>query len=154
MRSILLFVAVFVWVGISPAGAGELFRWEAGNGTLSFSNDIKRIPERYRESAEKVVIGPFEEYGLFTKSLPSVTSSRLEHLRKINQQKPVVTDRDIFRAPFRITREMRWVSGVLGAPGDRWGAVDVLYDADGREIATALSDIGFEGIELRVETTQ
>jgi len=50
----------------APAGAGTLYRWQTENGTLAFADDPKRIPERYRESAEEIQTESLDGYGRYT----------------------------------------------------------------------------------------
>ena len=55
-----------VLVATAPASAGTLYRWETENGTLAFADDPKRIPERYRESAEEIQTQGLDGYGRYT----------------------------------------------------------------------------------------
>ena len=58
MRRLLLTLALFV-----------CFRWVDASGTIGFADDLTRVPERYRASAERVVIeGGLDAYGRFTPS--------------------------------------------------------------------------------------
>ena len=38
----------------APVQAEPLYRWESADGTVSFTDDAKRVPERYRETAKQI----------------------------------------------------------------------------------------------------
>ena len=38
----------------APAAAGTLFKWVAEDGSVAFTDDPERIPERYRSQVEKI----------------------------------------------------------------------------------------------------
>lgn len=59
-------VAGAVGLGVAPAGAGTLYRWETAEGTLAFADDPKRIPERYRDVAEQIQVDGLEGYARFS----------------------------------------------------------------------------------------
>jgi len=50
----------------APAGAGTVYRWRTDDGTLSYSNLRKQIPERYRAKAEVVQLGSLHGYKRYT----------------------------------------------------------------------------------------
>ncbi len=49
-----------------PAHAGTMYRWETDDGTLAFADDVKRIPDRYREKAEAIASQNLDGYHRFT----------------------------------------------------------------------------------------
>ncbi len=53
MRSGLAVAAVALWRAPAPAGA-DVFRYETEEGTISFADELKRIPARYRDQAERL----------------------------------------------------------------------------------------------------
>ncbi len=65
-------LAAFACVGAvavsaaSPAQAGALYRWETENGTLAFADDVKRIPDRYRATAQAIAPESLDGYSRFT----------------------------------------------------------------------------------------
>jgi len=50
MRAILTAIVAAALLA-PPAGAADLFRYETESGTLSYTDDVKRIPSRYRDQA-------------------------------------------------------------------------------------------------------
>jgi hypothetical protein len=77
----------------SSASAESLFRWTAEDGSVSFTDDAKRIPARYRSAAQAIQIGGLSGYKQYS---PTKTESqakyveqleaRLERLRALNRR--------------------------------------------------------------------
>ena len=42
------------------------FVWTSDSGTVSFTDDEKRIPERYKKQARQLVLGDLKDYERFT----------------------------------------------------------------------------------------
>jgi hypothetical protein len=60
-----LLAAGIAW---APAFASaDWYRWESENGTVSFTDDAKRVPARHRESAERITARELESYARFTR---------------------------------------------------------------------------------------
>ncbi len=76
----------------APASAGTVFGWTTEEGIEAYTNDPKRIPERYKESARKTVMRDgLESYARYTPrdSASDVTYAdrlyaRVAHLRALN----------------------------------------------------------------------
>jgi hypothetical protein len=106
--SALLATAVAL-LGATPAGAGEIYRWNSADGTISFSDSAKRIPERYRAAAKRQALPPLGGYERFTPSDPAAQAryatalaARLDHLRELNGVPgPVPADARIPAQPSR-----------------------------------------------------
>lgn len=84
-----------------PASAetGTLYRWESADGTVSFTDDVKRIPERYRADAATIDRTVLSDYGRFTPTDAAASavhaerlSRRLEALRDANAAVPEATE--------------------------------------------------------------
>jgi hypothetical protein len=57
----------------STAYAGEIFRYVDSDGTISFTDDVKRIPAAYKDVAEKVVLeGAFKDTVTFVTVTPEI----------------------------------------------------------------------------------
>ncbi len=73
----------------SPASA-EIYRWTTDSGEIAFTDDVDRIPSRYREHATLQRELGLASYSRFTRTTTSVEASRaaladrLEHLRDFN----------------------------------------------------------------------
>jgi hypothetical protein len=51
----------------SPAGAERtLYRWTTDDGTLAFADDARKIPDRYRDQAQRGTLQPLRGYERFT----------------------------------------------------------------------------------------
>jgi hypothetical protein len=73
-------LAAAVLLASAPAGAGTLYRWQTENGTLAFADDPKRIPERYRESAEQIQTEGLDGYGRYTPTDGAAQREQAEQL--------------------------------------------------------------------------
>jgi hypothetical protein len=75
-----------------PASAESLFRWTAEDGSVAYTDDAKRIPERYRSAARSIETGGLSGYKRYspTKSAGQAEYreqllARIERLRELNQ---------------------------------------------------------------------
>lgn len=73
----------------SPSMAGTVWSWTTEDGTAAYTNDPKRIPAKYKDSAEKRTVGKLKNYPRLSESgvkyeKPYVerVNSRLERLRE------------------------------------------------------------------------
>lgn len=79
----------------TPAAAGTLYRWTAPDGSVAFTDDPERIPERHRADAERIATEGLETYGRYTPARKAESddraarlAERLERLRAINRPAP------------------------------------------------------------------
>jgi hypothetical protein len=81
-----------IWTGLVAAGllmtgghalaeGSGLYRWETADGTVAYTDDEKRIPERYRESAQLVERGALADYGRFTQTDGEAAAANAEQLQ-------------------------------------------------------------------------
>jgi hypothetical protein len=75
-----------------PASAGTVYRWTAEDGSVSFADDAKRIPARYRDAAERIETSGLKGYKRFspTNDASQVTyreqlAERVARLRELNE---------------------------------------------------------------------
>lgn len=75
-----------------PAAAGTVYRWTADDGSVSYADDAKRIPARYRAAAEKVEMHGLTGYKRYspTNGVSQVTyleqlAERVARLRELNE---------------------------------------------------------------------
>ncbi len=67
MRMTKAILAAVVAVGLgTPAAAGTLFHWVTAEGTLSYTDNPKRVPPAYRGTAKKLVLNGLGDYTRFT----------------------------------------------------------------------------------------
>jgi hypothetical protein len=67
----------------APAGAGTLYRWESENGTLSFADDPRRVPERYRDQVVEIQTEGLDGYGRFT---PTDSAAQQVHSERLSER--------------------------------------------------------------------
>jgi hypothetical protein len=79
----------------TPALAGSLYKWTAEDGSVAFTDDPKRVPERYRSQVKTIKTGGLDVYERFTPGDSSRQSEqrqrlekRLERLRALNRPPP------------------------------------------------------------------
>jgi hypothetical protein len=66
MRRIGIAVALILMLA-TAAYAGDIFRYVDSDGTISFTDDVKRIPAAYKDVAEKIVLeGEFKNFDSLT----------------------------------------------------------------------------------------
>lgn len=73
----------------SAAGAGTLYRWTTESGSVAYADDLKRVPERYRDRVDTVTSEALADYGRLTPTDPVASqeyadrlAERLEGLRE------------------------------------------------------------------------
>jgi hypothetical protein len=75
-----------------PASGGTLYQWTAEDGSVSYTDDAKRVPERYRAAAKQITVGGLTGYARHTPTRPEVQAEyvdqlaeRIERLRTLNR---------------------------------------------------------------------
>jgi hypothetical protein len=75
----------------APASAGTLYRWTAEDGSVAYTDDLKRVPEAQRARAVATKTGDLADYERFTPTRVETTDeqarrreARLERLRALN----------------------------------------------------------------------
>ena len=69
LKYIIPFILVFTIHSVSFAG--DVFMWVSTSGSVSFTDDEKRIPPMYKNQAKKVEFGPLKDYKRATLIVPS-----------------------------------------------------------------------------------
>jgi hypothetical protein len=96
--------------GLATAGVASaedaLYRWETADGTVSFTDDAKRIPEKYRDGAETIDRSVITGYGRYTPTDAAAheesarrLEERLEKLRAANAAEAKASETDESLAP-------------------------------------------------------
>ena len=77
----------------ASANAGGLYRWTNADGVVSFSDDLKRIPEAYRASAVALKTASLASYARYTPArVPGSASyqkrleAHIERMRSLNRE--------------------------------------------------------------------
>ncbi len=67
-RVAMQFGAALLWLSsfASLAGAEPVYRYETEEGTVSFSDDLKKVPSRYLAQVETRSLRPLQDYARFT----------------------------------------------------------------------------------------
>jgi hypothetical protein len=81
-RFTLLLSSIFVFGAVSAPASAELYRWESADGTVSFTDDAKRVPERYRDVAEPIDPNALSGYGRYTPTDRAATEAYAERLNE------------------------------------------------------------------------
>ncbi len=82
--------AGFVLTLAGPVLAADLYRWKTDDGTVAYTDDVKRIPERYRKVAKKISTGTLRDYSRYTPDRSSTRDTevalaeRVDRLRAMN----------------------------------------------------------------------
>jgi hypothetical protein len=90
----LLLSSIFAFGAASASVQAEpLYRWESADGTVSFTDDAKRVPERYRGATEQIDTNTLAGYGRYTPIDAAASEAyevrlneRLEALRAANDE--------------------------------------------------------------------
>lgn len=94
MRNVFVVLIVTLAASVALAdGPTVAFKYVDDAGVVSFTDDEKRVPAKYKERAEKVTLGELGDYERFTSSAPvasTTESPRLVALRAVNVT-PAVT---------------------------------------------------------------
>jgi hypothetical protein len=127
MRSGLAVVALVLWLAPAVSGA-DVFRYETEEGTIAFTDDVKRVPARYRDQAERLPELSLWDHPRVTivesrrdetvRAQPAVEAPAAEAPSSPNMAFEVSpglwmdleVDAD---NPIEVEREWRWVDGVL-----------------------------------------
>ncbi|CAG1006940.1 hypothetical protein MYXO_03527 [Myxococcaceae bacterium] len=97
------------------ADAKVVYRWKTDDGVVAFTDDPKRIPEKYRADARASTLRPLRSYRNFTPAQRSGTRAHLEQMRE--------SARALGKLNERLSGRVR--SGVV-APGTAAGEEAVL----------------------------
>ncbi len=142
-RSIWLLAA---GIAVAPAlASADWYRWESENGTVSYTDDQKRVPARHRDGAERIAVRDLESYGRFTRvqrhagptpwqltpeaTEAEPTSAEAPKIRvQIGAGSLEVPDDDS-QGPVHIRRHV-WMS-----TGDGYTKQHTIIERDGRELA-------------------
>ena len=75
------------------AGAESVFRWTAEDGSVAYTDDAKRIPERYRPAAETIQTGGITSYKRYSPATGEAQvayaeqlAERVKRLRELNRR--------------------------------------------------------------------
>ena len=122
------------------ASAAELWRFETDEGVVSFVDDAKKIPEKYRARAVKQ-----EARGLDTYERATFAGAASDTSLRTPYQAPeavmqVPDDGGSAPREFIRTKEFNWVEGAFGAPGEVYTLTEVVRDADGEILSIELHD--------------
>ena len=115
----LLLSSIFAFGAASaPVHAEQLYRWKSADGTVSFTDDAKRVPERYRRAAEQIDTNSLAGYGRYTptdaiasQEYAKRLAERLEILREANRteqgERSALAEREVVGAPKGVERAQR-----------------------------------------------
>ena len=143
MRIALAVLLLACW--IVPNAGADTYRYETDEGTLAFTDELKRVPAKYRDGAEKLVDRSLWTYprltpvprGATTQAMPSIVAEETQAVSP--ERSPATVAVEVSKglwvqldpesdAPVHVEREFRWVDGGFRAhtivrQGDRVLAV-------------------------------
>lgn len=82
----------------ASAEGGALYRWESADGTVSFTDDAKRIPERHRAGAATIDRSVLADYGRFT---PTDAAASGEQARRLEERLHALRETNRVQEPVR-----------------------------------------------------
>lgn len=98
MRNVFVVLLITLAASVALAdGPTVAFKYVDDSGVVSFTDDEKRVPAKYKERAEKVTLGELGDYERFTSlkvPVASTESPRLTALRAVNAAPAVTTKQD------------------------------------------------------------
>lgn len=71
-----------LWCAVPMASAGMVYRWTTDEGVVSFADEAKRIPKRYRDRVVRVETRRLDHYERLTETDPAASSAYAERLRE------------------------------------------------------------------------
>jgi hypothetical protein len=82
-RTVRIAISLAVGLGLAtPVLAGTVYSWRTEDGTVSFTNDKKHVPSRYRDQVEVRESETLEEYDRFTSAATTSDGSYAERLQQ------------------------------------------------------------------------
>jgi len=143
---------VFALSSAAQAGTTTVYRWRTADGTVGFSDSLKRVPAEYRDQAKTQTVGTLRGYAKLTvedsatrAKHSEAVAARLEYLRETNQ----VLDRVLARAKspegIGMITQMNGNSSAIEIPMDTYGMANTepiviesirMYDPESRMTRT------------------
>jgi hypothetical protein len=113
MRNIALLIALAAILSASKVEAGDFYQWTNEDGSISFTDDAKRIPARYKASATERDFAGIAEKRITPHSISEnaeALAARLQGLRETNSA-PAVNPNQLpdCSGPVTVVRERRQV---------------------------------------------
>jgi len=81
-----LLAAAVLFAVATPASAKVVYRWKTDDGGYAFTDDAKRIPEKYRTQAKASPLRPLQTYKRYTPAQNSGTQAYLSGVEKSAQE--------------------------------------------------------------------
>src|SRR5215468_6470158 len=93
LKMLLLVASLLSLCVASAARAGSVYRWTSGDGSIAYSDDLKKIPSQYRASAKRIHTGRLEGYARYTPAQTRAAShekslalrERIDRARDVNE---------------------------------------------------------------------
>ncbi len=91
-------LAAFAALALASPAQAELYRWRTESGAYAFTDDLKRVPQRYRDQVVGSNAASLDDYSRYTHvqtrsedDVQARTERRLEALRRLNAPPPVAS---------------------------------------------------------------
>lgn len=145
-----------VLMGSASADAKTVYRWATEEGVISFTDELKRVPERYREQVTRIDTKTLSSAKRFSKMSTPATAShapqleaRLESLRAQNDAE--VAARAVTAAPAPVLDGL--VLSGLRRDGSRMRTTDALTPTLNLGAVDSEAPVVVEEIRVRSETS-
>ena len=94
-----LIAAVVLAAVAAPASAKVVYRWKTDDGVYAFTDDAKRIPQKYRAEAKASSLRPLHAYKKFTPAQRSGTSAYAKRMERSAEEMAKLNARVSGRSP-------------------------------------------------------
>ena len=112
----------------TPALAGSLYKWTTEDGSVAFTDDPKRVPERYRSQVKTIKTGGLDLYERFT---PGDSSRQREQRQRLDERLERL--RALNRPPRTALVPAPGVQPQIMIKADQRTALTIPNDAEGEE---------------------
>ena len=138
----------------APAGAGTLYAWRTDDGGYAFADDLRRVPQRYRDRVEVRQSGDLVQHPRYTPQDEAATEAYARdlalHLQALRQRSQAWEDADEPAAPARADGQVTVRMGSDGRP-----VVDIPQSGSAGSKPVVIEDILAKperGVQTRVNT--
>ncbi len=123
-----LIAAAVLCAVAAPAGAKVVYRWKTDDGVYAFTDDAKRIPERYRAQAKAAPLRPLHAYKSYT---PAQRSGTQAHARRMEK-----SAEEMSKLNARVSGAGTLAPGTIY--GSSWGSDAAIVVGSGGQSAVAI----------------
>jgi hypothetical protein len=109
----------------TPVLAGTVYSWKTADGTVSFTDDSKHVPSRYRDQAEAREMDGLDSYERFT---PTDQKPDSTYAKRLEERRQALRDSE---APAGVVLSAPGSSPAVIVGGSRYGKGGMVVPLDG-----------------------